>query len=247
MTTPLHLTPADVAPDRAQVLRQLDIPPDAALSERTERVYRAAGDLFAESLAPAGVLAEVTAEEFDAIYRGEGRNQPETPVALIFPRAEHLALFAVTLGPRVGDALTRCFAAQDFALAYTLDAMASVAADLAAEGTERCYEDALHARGWGATDGAALRYSPGYCGWDLTGQRRLFARLRPETIGLTLTESCLMQPLKSVSGVILAGPRTIHRFPPTYDFCDRCESRTCRERLRARAARRRAQTENRAP
>jgi hypothetical protein len=48
-----------------------------------------------------------------------------------------------------------------------------------------------------------------------------------------------MQPLKSVSGVILAGPRTIHRFPPTYDFCDRCETRTCRDRLRAMAARRR--------
>ena len=133
----------------------------------------------------------------------------------------------------------RCFAAQDFALAYTLDAMASVAADTAAEVTERRYEDTLRAHGWATADGAALRYSPGYCGWDLTGQRRLFAALRPETIGLTLTDSCLMQPLKSVSGVILAGPRTIHRFLPTYDFCDRCETRTCRDRLRAMAARRR--------
>lgn len=239
MTTALDLAPADVAPERAHVLRQLGIPPDADVSQRTERIYRAAGELFAASVAPAGVLADVTAQEFDAVYRGEGKNEPDTPVAAIFPRAEHLALFAVTLGPRLGDALTRCFAAQDFALAYTLDAMASVAADTAADVTERRYEDALRARGWAAPDGAALRYSPGYCGWDLTGQRRLFARLRPETIGLTLTESCLMQPLKSVSGVILAGPRKIHRFPPTYDFCDRCESRTCRDRLRALAVRRR--------
>lgn len=239
MITLPDLAPTDVPPDRAEVLRQLGIPPDANLSERTEGVYRAAADLFASSVAPAGVLAEVTAEEFDTVYRGEGRNQPSTPVALIFPRAEHLALFAVTLGARIGDALARCFAAQDFALAYTLDAMASVAADTAADVTERRYEGALHARGWGATDGAALRYSPGYCGWDLTGQRRLFARLRPEAIGLTLSDSCLMQPLKSISGVILAGPHTIHRFPPTYDFCDRCETRTCRERLGAMAARRR--------
>jgi len=239
MTTLLDLAPTDVAPDRAQVLRHLGIPSDAKVSERTEQVYRAAGELFASSVAPAGVLADVTVEEFDAVYRGEGRNQPETPVALIFPRAEHLALFAVTLGPRIGAALTGCFAAQDFALAYTLDAMASVAADTAADVTERRYEGALRARGWAATDGAALRYSPGYCGWDLTGQRRLFARLRPETIGLTLTDSYLMQPLKSVSGVMLAGPHAIHRFPPTYDFCERCETRTCRERLRAMAARRR--------
>ena len=236
---PLHLAPADVAPDRGHVLRQLGMPPDADVSERIEQVYRAAGELFAANVAPAGVLADVTADEFDAVYRGEGRNQPETPVAVIFPRAEHLALFVVTLGPGIGEALIRCFAAQDFALAYTLDAMASVAADTAADVTERRYEEALRARGWATADGAALRYSPGYCGWDLTGQRRLFAALRPETIGLTLTDSCLMQPLKSVSGVILAGPRTIHRFPPTYDFCDRCETRTCRDRLRAMAARRR--------
>jgi hypothetical protein len=239
MSTLLDLAPGDVAPDRAHVLRQLGIPPDARVSERTEQVYRTAGELFAASVAPAGVLADVTADEFDVVYRGEGRNEPDTPVAAIFPRAEHLALFAVTLGPRVSEALTRCFAAHDFALAYTLDAMASVAADTAADVIERRYEDGLRARGWAAPDGAALRYSPGYCGWDLTGQRRLFARLQPEAIGLTLTHSCLMQPLKSVSGVILAGPRTIHRFPPTFDFCDRCESRTCRDRLRAMAARRR--------
>lgn len=239
MTTLLDLTPGDVAPDRALVLLQLGMPADAAVSERTEQVYRAAFELFAASVAPAGVLAEVTADEFDVVYRGDGRNRPETPVGGIFPRAEHLALFAVTLGPRVGEALAQCFAKRDFALAYLLDAMASVAADAAADVTERRYETALRDRGWARADGAALRYSPGYCGWDLTGQRRLFARLHPERIGLTLTDSCLMQPLKSVSGVILAGPRTIHRFAPTYDFCDRCEHRTCRERLRAIAARRR--------
>jgi hypothetical protein len=42
-----------------------------------------------------------------------------------------------------------------------------------------------------------------------------------------------MQPLKSVSGVLIAGPRTIHRFHPAYDFCDRCKARTCRDRLSA--------------
>jgi hypothetical protein len=237
MTTLLELAPADVAPDRPDVLRQIGIPAGAEVSERIEQLYRAAADLFAEKVAAAGVLADVTPDEFGAVYRGEGKNEPDTPVAGIFPRAEHLALFAVTLGPRITEALTRSFEAQDFALAYTLDAMASVAADTAADVIERRWEDGLRAAGWVTPDGAALRYSPGYCGWDLTGQRRLFARLRPETIGLTLTESCLMQPLKSVSGVILAGPRAIHKFPPTYEFCGRCATRTCRERLRAMAAR----------
>jgi hypothetical protein len=237
MTTVVQLGPADVGPDRTEVLRLIGIPAGAEISERIEQLYGAAAEAFAATVAPAAVLSDVTPDEFAEVYRGDGKNEPDTPVAAIFPRAEHVALFAVTLGSGVSDALTRQFEAQDFALAYTLDAMASVAADAAAEAIERRWETGLRARGWTTPDGAALRYSPGYCGWDLTGQRRLFARLGPEAIGLTLTTSCLMQPLKSVSGVILAGPRTIHKFPPTYEFCGRCTTKTCRERLRAMALR----------
>jgi hypothetical protein len=227
----LTFTAAEVAPARDAVLAQLGIPPLTALPPRTEGLLETAAALFAEHVAPVGVLSEIPSEVFGPLYRGEGRNAPESPVEIIAGRAEHLALFAVTLGQGIGDALGRLFAAEDFALAYMLDAMASVAADGAAEAAERRFESDLRARGWAAPDGAALRYSPGYCGWDVTGQRRLFAALQPGRIGLTLTDSCLMQPLKSVSGVLLAGPRAIHRFPPTYDFCDRCEARTCRSRL----------------
>jgi hypothetical protein len=226
------LSPADVAPDRTATLNQLGIPEGAEVPARIDHLLAAAAALLAEHVAPAGVLAEVTHDEFAAIYEGEGRNAPAGPVAEIFPRAEHLAVFAVTLGDGIASVLHTCFAARDFALAYTLDAAASAAADGAAELMERRYASALREDGWSTADGAALRYSPGYCGWDVTGQRRLFALLRPERIGLTLTSSCLMQPLKSVSGVLIAGPKAIHRFRPDFDFCDSCEDRTCRRRLR---------------
>ena len=50
----------------------------------------------------------------------------------------------------------------------------------------------------------------------MSGQRALFACLQPEAIGVTLNASCLMDPLKSVSGVLAAGPADIHRFAPGY-------------------------------
>jgi len=236
----LDFSEAPAVPDRVAVLNQLGIPPDAELAPRVERLYARAGALLVAHAAPAGVLADVAPDAFAEIYAGEGRNAPAGPVADIFPRADHLAVFAVTLGEAIGRALAECFAEGDYALAYLLDAMASVAADETAERAEAQYADLLRARGWAAPDGVALRYSPGYCGWDVTAQRKLFAYLRPAAIGLTLTDSCVMQPLKSVSGVLIAGPKAIHRFPPTYDFCDACEDRTCRERLTAVFGRRRA-------
>jgi hypothetical protein len=238
MTAILEVAPDEIRPRREAALEQMGIPRGATVPPHVERLYESAAEIFAETVAPAGVWNEIAVEAFAAVYRGEGRNAPDSPVLEIFPKAERLALFAVTIGGATSAALQRCFEAQDFALAYTLDAIASVAADDAADLTERRYAAALRADGWDTPDGDVLRYSPGYCGWDVTGQRRLFAYLQPEAIGLTLTESCLMQPLKSVSGVMIAGPRAIHRFRPTYPFCDRCETRTCRERLRTLFARR---------
>lgn len=107
----------------------------------------------------------------------------------------------------------------------------------AKEVVERLVERRLRDEGRLAGDGAALRYSPGYCGWDVGGQAALFRRLEPERIGVRLTESGFMHPEKSVSGVILAGPREIHRFSPTYPFCAPCATTSCRERMCALFAR----------
>ncbi|MFH0733458.1 MAG: vitamin B12 dependent-methionine synthase activation domain-containing protein [bacterium] len=46
------------------------------------------------------------------------------------------------------------------------------------------------------------RYSPGYCSWNVEEQFKLFSLLPKEITGITLTESALMLPIKSISGVI---------------------------------------------
>jgi hypothetical protein len=227
----------EITPRREAVLGQLGIPPVADVPEHIDALYATATQLLAESAAPRAVLADIAIDDFADVFRGEGHNAPRTPVGDIFPRAEHLALFAATLGEATGRAITYGFETRDFALASMLDAAASESADALAELAERRYESLLRERGWMEPDGGVLRYSPGYCGWHVTGQRRLFAHLRPERIGITLTESCLMQPLKSVSGVIVAAATAAHEFAPTYDFCEACETFECRDRLRALRAR----------
>ncbi|MCK7538940.1 MAG: hypothetical protein MZV63_52410 [Marinilabiliales bacterium] len=44
------------------------------------------------------------------------------------------------------------------------------------------------------------RFSPGYCGWDVAEQHKLFSFFKDNFCGITLTESALMNPVKSVSG-----------------------------------------------
>ena len=67
------------------------------------------------------------------------------------------------------------------------------------------------------------RYSPGYCEWALSGQRDLFAYIGDHPTGITINESCLMQPIKSVSGIIGIGDEVRKR---PYG-CDICNSASC--------------------
>jgi hypothetical protein len=228
-----ELSATDIAPDRDPVLVSLGIPPERAVPPHIDALYTAATNRLAETVAPIGIVSSITTAEFEAVYDGEGHNEPDSVVADVYPRAPHLALFAVTLGADTSRAIAIGFESHDFALASMLDAVASEAADQVADIVERRFEAALREDGRLADDGAALRYSPGYCGWHVSGQKRLFRSLEPERIGITLTDSCLMQPLKSVSGVIVAGPKEVHRFSPNYSFCRHCETHSCRERLRA--------------
>jgi hypothetical protein len=221
-----------VVPTEGAVLRAMGVPGGRDQGARVERLVAAALEEFQSEARPKGIVAEVDEDGFAAIYEGAGDNDSPSPLLKIFPRAEALTLFAVTLGASLSDRASALFDDGKAALGATLDAAAS-------EGTELAgvYLDGMvlaDARGDGGADAASriLRYSPGYCGWNLTGQRALFAALGPEEIGIHLTDSCLMEPVKSISGVMVMGPADIHRFTDDYSFCSACPTHDCRRRIK---------------
>lgn len=218
-------------PDRAAVLEAQGIPRTANVSEHVLGLADRSIERYAELVHPRGTVAEISSEEFASIFRGQGANADRTPVEEIFPRAEHLALFAVTLGGAISDEVSELFRQNEPAEAYALDAVASERADAAVGLLARQYLDELRQAGRVGSSSCVLPYSPGYCGWHVSGQRRLFDRLQPERIGVTLNSSCLMQPLKSVSGVLMIGPPSIHDFHNDYDFCELCSTYQCRGRI----------------
>ena len=231
MKETFELTAASLAPERSLALACQGLPADVRLPDRVQRLTDAALELYSSLARPRGTYVEVSQEEFGQIYPGEGRNASRTPLEVVSPRAAGLALFTVTLGDAVCQMIRELFDANEPALAYALDSIASERADTAASLAGTRFLDALLASGRVGPGARVLTYSPGYCGWDVTGQKRLFDHLDPEPIGVTLNDSCLMQPLKSVSGVVVAGDPGIHDFDNDYDFCDECTSYACRERI----------------
>lgn len=229
----IELDLAEVAPERAAVLAALDVPADQGGRPHLETLVASAFEAFSRAAAPLAVTADLSREEFARIYAEARGNAADSVVGDLSARAEAFTLFVVTLGPGVSEAIARGFAERDYAGAAALDAVASEAADLAAAAVERRVEARLRVEGRLGADGAALRYSPGYCGWHVSGQAALFRRLEPARIGVRLTEAGFMRPEKSVSGVILAGPRALHRFSPSYPFCADCVTRGCLPRMRA--------------
>jgi hypothetical protein len=228
----IRIPPPAAAPAPEAVLRRVGVPPRAAPGPRLEALLEEALQTLAGAAAPAGVLVPIAITDFARVYQGEGGNEPETPLAGIFPRADDLALFAVTLGPRVVEKISRLFASRDYALASLVDAAASEATEAAAGFVEGRFRETLTARGRLGPAAGLLRYSPGYCGWHVSGQGALLSFVRAEEIGIRLRESFLMEPLKSVSGVIVSGPREIHVFADDFGFCHSCRTRTCRARIR---------------
>jgi hypothetical protein len=75
------------------------------------------------------------------------------------------------------------------------------------------------------------RYSPGYCGWDVSEQHKLFRLIPDNFCGIRLTESALMDPVKSNSGIIGIG-ESVKMNPYTCSLCDlkECAYRKVREK-----------------
>jgi hypothetical protein len=49
------------------------------------------------------------------------------------------------------------------------------------------------------------RYSPGYCKWDVSEQQKLFKLFPEDCCGISLSDSSLMSPIKSISAVLGMG------------------------------------------
>lgn len=116
----------------------------------------------------------------------------------------------------------------DIVKEFTANAIGSVLAEKTADAMERELEAFL-------SDKPNLhhtnRFSPGYCGWHVREQKLLFSTFPvKEPCGVKLTDSCLMIPIKSVSGVMGVG-ESVSKLEYT---CGLCNFEKCYKRRKKR-------------
>ncbi len=138
----------------------------------------------------------------------------DTTISQQLQGSSTVILFAVTLGPDFDEWSRNFFSEGDPFAGYVADIIGSIRAENAAEWLSNRILEQVASQDLYCTN----RYSPGYCGWDVYEQHKLFSLLPDQFLGITLNPSALMTPIKSVSGVIGAG-KHVSKQPHTCAFC----------------------------
>jgi len=136
--------------------------------------------------------------------------------------SEAFALFICTSGLEFETYQQRLKEQGDMVRVFIADALGSVIAEKCADQMEKALQESIDKLGWKHTN----RFSPGYCGWHVSQQQLLFPLFQGHTCGVTLTDSSLMLPIKSVSGIIGLGKDVRH-----LDYtCGLCDFKQCYKR-----------------
>lgn len=154
------------------------------------------------------------------------RELPDFAIGKIIERqltgAEAYAFFICTAGTEYEEYQKRLKEEGDMVRVFIADALGSVIAEKTADCMEKALQESIDKLGWHHTN----RFSPGYCGWHVSQQQLLFPLFKGETCGVRLTESSLMLPIKSVSGIIGLGKNVKH-----LDYtCNLCDFKQCYKR-----------------
>jgi cobalamin-dependent methionine synthase I len=142
-------------------------------------------------------------------------------------KSEKAVLFVCTIGSGMEAWAKELSNKGDITSSYLVDTVASITVEQAANVLHNYIRKHMLALGLKITN----RYSPGYCDWLVEEQHLLFSFLPAQFCGITLTESALMIPIKSVSGIIGAGTAV-----KRVDYmCNMCGMKDCTYRAYRRA------------
>lgn len=133
-------------------------------------------------------------------------------------------LFTCTVGSAIEPKIDAYFKTGEFTRAIILDAIGSAAVEYVADTLNQYLHTAAHRQ----QHSLVSRFSPGYGDWNLSIQQELVRVAGGSAIGIEVTESSLLLPRKSVSGIIGWLPGLDAEQRPPVSPCITCQIRNCK-------------------
>ncbi len=135
-------------------------------------------------------------------------------IAQHLARSQAVIIMVCTIGSAIDEMVSSLFKV-DPSLAVAMDGVGSAAVESLAIQACNYFEDQVKSEGLNTT----LPLNPGMVGWPVEqGQPEIFTLLDSEDIQVTLNESCMMSPNKSLSMVLGVGKD----ISPVGTSCDYC-------------------------
>jgi hypothetical protein len=133
---------------------------------------------------------------------------PSRALSRMLVRCTHVLMMGATSGPAIMDAISSATEAHDLTRAVVLDATASEMTDEALTWIMNYINHDLRRNSLVLT---RKRFSAGYGDFSLENQKAIYHLLHLEIIGVTLMDTCILIPEKSVTAI--AGIRTSRQKP----------------------------------
>lgn len=134
-------------------------------------------------------------------------------------RVSNFCVFVATVGKEFDEYLHTIKQTGDILKEFIADSLGTVI-------VEACVNQIKKDIGSDSTFIQSLPYSPGYCGWNISEQSKLFSFFPPAPCAIALSDSYLMSPVKSVSGIIGLGKE----LKPQPYHCNLCTNKNCYKR-----------------
>ena len=169
---------------------------------------------------------EIDAVEKGAVLLKEGTEFKSSKLSKTLKDCEEIVCYIITLGDDVEVKIKRLMNEKRLTEAYILDAIASVAADNMVTTFHLRIKREYEKEGKQVT----LCFSPGYCDWPITEQKKLFNLFDSNEMDVELTDSYFMKPRKSISGVFGITPKDSNPRKHYYNPCLECRREDCSAR-----------------
>lgn len=135
-------------------------------------------------------------------------------------KCDTATVFLATIGSEIDGVIKDLSNENKLSDAYIYDAIGSVAVEGVVDDFQNKFDRALSDNRKSTT----VRFSPGYCDWNIREQAKIFDVLDGEAAGVSLSPNFLMNPRKSVSGVFGIAPGSSGERP---NPCAMCSKESC--------------------